>query len=102
MKKYFFIVSLFFSAGVYSQNNNSPYSIVGIGDIEDSYYNRTSGLSSTGLAYRNDRYMINNNPASYTALTRQFFNVELSGNAQFISYYGTPITATANSSKDFA
>ncbi len=102
MKKYFAIACLLFSAGVYSQNNNSPYSIVGIGDIENNFYNRTSGLASTGLSYRNDRYIINNNPASYTALPQQFFAIELSGMAQFISYFGTPVTLTNNSSKDFA
>ncbi len=102
MKQYLFIACLLFSAGVYSQNNNSPYSIVGIGDIENSFYNRTSGLANTGVAYRNDRYMINNNPASYTALQQQFFNIEMAGNAQFITYFGTPVSALANSSKDFA
>src|SRR5256885_5505986 len=100
--KFFYIILLLSSAGVYSQNNNSPYSIVGIGDIENNFYNRTSGMANTGLAYRHDRYMINNNPASYTALQRQFFAIELSGMAQFVSYSGTPVNPLSNNSKDFA
>ena len=102
MKKYLLIASLFCSVGVYSQNTNSPYSVIGIGDIENSFYNRTSGMANTGYAYRNDRYLINNNPASYTALQRQFFNIEMSGRAQFVNYSGTPVATGANSNKDFA
>jgi len=102
MKKYLFIASLLYTVGGYSQNSNSPYSIIGIGDIENNFYNRTSGMANTGYAYRNDRYMINNNPASYTALQQQFFAIELSGRAQFINYAGTPVNAQSNSSKDFA
>ena len=102
MKKYLSIAALLFSAGAYSQNSNSPYSVVGIGDIENNFYNRTSGLANTGLAYRNDRFMINNNPAAYTALQPQFFAIELSGRAQFISYFDTPVNVLKNSSKDLA
>ncbi|HSC36569.1 MAG TPA: hypothetical protein VLD19_01810 [Chitinophagaceae bacterium] len=102
MKKHLLFASLLFSAGAYSQNSNSPYSVVGIGDIENNFYNRTSGLANTGVAYRNDRYMINNNPAAYTALQPQFFAIELSGRAQFISYFGTPVNVLKNSSKDLA
>lgn len=102
MKKYLLIASLFCSVGVYSQNTNSPYSVIGIGDIENNFYNRTAGMANTGYAYRNDRYMINNNPASYTGLQRQFFAIELSGRAQFISYSGTPVAAGSSGSKDFA
>ena len=84
------------------QNTNSPYSILGIGDIETNYYNRTSGMANTGLAYRNDRYLINNNPASYTALQQQFFSFELSARGQFINYTGSPLNGTSASGKDFA
>jgi len=86
----------------FAQNTNSPYSILGIGDIENNYYNRTSGMANTGLAYRSDRYLINNNPASYTALQKQFFSFELSARGQFINYKGNPLDGTAASGKDFA
>jgi len=99
---YFFILLLLTCSGVYSQNTNSPYSILGIGDIETNYYNRTSGMANTGLAYRNDRYLINNNPASYTALQQQFFSFELSARGQFINYKGSPLDGVSASGKDFA
>jgi hypothetical protein len=102
MKKIYYIVFLLISCKAWCQNNNSPFSVIGIGDIETNYYNRTSGLANTGLAYRSDRYLINNNPASYSALTPQFFNFELAGRAQFVTYTGDPLNGTSNSSKDFA
>ena len=54
-----------------SQNTSSPYSIIGIGDLEESYFNRTSGMAF-GVAYRNKLYLINNNPASCSALQERF------------------------------
>ncbi|MFT3935623.1 MAG: hypothetical protein QM726_18490 [Chitinophagaceae bacterium] len=103
MKSLIAIIVLLLSLGnVYSQNTNSPYSILGIGDIETNYYNRTSGLANTGLAYRNDKYTVNNNPASYTALPLRFFSFEVSGRAQFVSYKGTPLNGSSADGKDFA
>jgi len=89
---------LFAKAG--AQTNNSPYSIIGIGDIEDSYFNRTSGLANTGIAYRNNRSLISNNPASFSALENQFFAGELGIRGKLVNYYGNPINANNNSSTD--
>ncbi|MEP6749552.1 MAG: hypothetical protein ABJB86_17575 [Bacteroidota bacterium] len=85
-----------------SQSTNSPYSILGIGDIENDSYNRTGGMANTGIAYRSDRFLINNNPASYTGLQQQFFSFELSARGQFINYYGSPLDNASASGKDFA
>ncbi|MEP6727132.1 MAG: hypothetical protein ABJC98_15030 [Bacteroidota bacterium] len=87
---------------LYSQNTNSPYSILGIGDIENNLFNRTGGMANTGLAYRNDKYIINNNPASYSALQQQFFVFEISGRGQFVNYKGSPLEGSSASGKDFA
>lgn len=87
---------------LHSQSTNSPYSILGIGDIENDVYNRTGGMANTGLAYRSDRFLINNNPASYSALQKQFFSFELSARGQFINYYGSPLDNATASGKDFA
>lgn len=83
-----------------AQTNNSPYSIFGIGDIEDSYFNRTSGLSNTGIAYRSSRYLINNNPASYSALDNDFFTGEVGGRAKQITYNGANVNTNNNQSFD--
>lgn len=98
-----FVLLLLLSCGrLYSQTTNSPYSILGIGDIETDYYNRTGGMANTGQAYRSEKFLINNNPASYTALQQQFFSFEISGKGQFVNYAGTPLQDYSASGKDFA
>src|SRR5580700_7848417 len=83
-----------------AQSNNSPYSILGIGDIDNEYYNRTSGLASTGIAYRSDRFLINNNPASFSALGNQVFFGELGIKGAVIDYYGSGVDPSSNQSSD--
>ncbi|MES1221580.1 MAG: hypothetical protein ABUT20_39130 [Bacteroidota bacterium] len=98
----FILILLLSHNEVYSQNTNSPYSILGIGDIENDAYNRTGGMANSGIAYRNERFIIDNNPASYSALQRQFFSFELSARGQFASYSGAPLNGTSANNKDFA
>lgn len=86
----------------YSQNNSSPYSILGIGDIEESYFNRTSGMANTGIAYRNKNFLIHNNPASVSELQEQFFMVEAAARAKFVTYYANSLTGTTYQTRDFS
>lgn len=88
------------SLGAMAQNNFSPYSQMGLGDLDDNYYNRTSGLSNTGIAYRSNRYLINNNPASLSGLADQYFTVETGIRGSFISYSGTPVDKANTQSGD--
>jgi hypothetical protein len=88
------------SARMMAQNNNSPYSQLGIGDLEDGYYNRTSGMANTGIAYRSNRFLINNNPASFSGLTDQYFTMEVGLRGQYISYAGTQVNVASTESAD--
>jgi hypothetical protein len=83
-----------------AQGNFSPYSQFGIGDLDENYYNRTSGLANTGLAYRSNRFLINNNPAALSALTNQYLVVEMGIRGSLINYYGQPVNPTSNQSGD--
>jgi hypothetical protein len=85
---------------VMAQGNFSPYSQMGLGDLEDEFYNRTSGLANTGIAYRSNRFLINNNPASFSGLSDQFFVMETGLRGSFISYAGQPVTPAATQSAD--
>jgi hypothetical protein len=96
----FLLILLTASLMIRAQTNNSPYSILGIGDIEDAYYNRTSGLANTGAAYRSNSNLINNNPASYSALEKQFFEGEIGIRGKFVQYYGAPVDPLNNTSFD--
>src|SRR4249919_2754069 len=84
----------------FAQTNNQPFSIHAIGDITDNIINRTSGMGSTGLAYRNNRYIITNNPASLSAMDNQFFAGEIGVNGQYIDYSGNGVSATNHQSSD--
>src|SRR5277367_1524651 len=83
-----------------AQTNNSPYSIMGIGDVDDNYYNRTSGMANTGIAYRSDRFLINNNPASFSALSNQVFFGEIGIKGAIVNYYGAGVDPANNQSSD--
>src|ERR1700742_4300019 len=88
------------SLGVMAQNNFSPYSQMGIGDVEDGFYNRTTGLGNTGIAYRSNRFLINNNPAAFSGLANQYFSMETGIRGSFIDYSGSPVTPAATQSGD--
>jgi hypothetical protein len=88
------------SLGATAQGNYAPYSQMGIGDLEDGFYNRTTGLSNTGIAYRSNRFLINNNPASFSELANQYFTMETGIRGSFISYKGTPVDIAATQSAD--
>ena len=92
---------LFSCLEVCAQNVTSPYSIIGIGDLEQSYFNRTSGMANTGIAYSNNSFVTINNPASLSSLTNQLFLVELSGRGKFVKYSGTGVTPGL-SAQDFS
>ena len=85
----------------FAQNNNSPYSIIGLGDIEKSSFDRTSGMGHAGLALSSNRFFYYANPASYATMDNHFFNFEFSARYQATSYTGVPITSGSdNTSSD--
>jgi hypothetical protein len=85
---------------VFAQNNNSPYSIIGIGSIEHSYFDRTSGMGHSGMSLSSNNFLYNANAASLSALDDKTFHAEISTSAKFINYSGTPISASASASSD--
>jgi hypothetical protein len=99
-----FIISLVSGSSILAQNNASPYSIVGIGDIEKSSFDRTSGMGHAGVALSSDatnRFLYHANPASYSGLQDKFFNFEATARYKGVNYSGSPIgNASANQSSD--
>lgn len=92
------LLMLIVTANIHAQNNASPYSIVGIGDIEKSSFDRTTGMGYAGVALSSSKSLYNVNPASYSYLDDYFFHVETSIRYKGVSYAGKPITDGANSS----
>lgn len=88
LKKYFkyvFVLILCYGK-LFAQNNTSPYSILGIGDIETGTYGKWTGMGSTAIALSSNRYLNQLNPASLSRLDNQFFTFELSGRYKTVSY----------------
>ena len=95
----------FYLSEIFAQNTSSPYSIIGLGDIEKSYFDRTSGLGHAGVALSSDRFMFVSNPASFSFLEnptfRNPFYFDLSVRYKNVGFSGNPITSTsANQSND--
>lgn len=96
------LLVIFISDAVYCQNNTSPYSIIGIGDIESGSFDRTSGMANTGLALSSNRFIYQANPASYSSLEDHFFHFEISARAKVVTYTGHLINSNSNDqSSDF-
>ena len=100
---------VFFALSVKAQNNNSPYSIIGIGDIESSSFDRTSGMGNTGVALWGTRSIYQDNPGSYARLKNDTLNgvpttsfiIEIGARYNGVTYSGNPITnSTDNNSSD--
>ncbi len=106
MKKFKIVVIVCFCIGKsFSQNTSSPYSIIGLGDIEKSYFDRTSGLGHAGVALYGERNLYVGNPASFSFLENRAFQnpfyLDLAVRYKNINYAGDAITSsTANQSND--
>lgn len=96
MKKFLTIVFISVTAArSMAQNASSPYSIIGLGDIEKSYFDRTSGLGHAGVALHSDRNLLISNPASYSFLeSRPYqnpFYFDLAARFKSVSYSGIAV-----------
>ncbi len=75
MKKNFFIKSVFFlifllsTFSIFSQNNtSSPYSMFGIGDLENKKFGISNAMGGVGIGVRNPYILNFTNPASYSSM----------------------------------
>src|ERR1700761_2762784 len=98
----FILLFMLASVEVKSQNVTSPYSILGIGDIDTKDYGRDFITGSTSLARRDPFSYYFSNPASLTALPYKMMNFDI-GMRGRVSTFNDPLTdSTTAASKDFA
>ncbi|MCW3118712.1 MAG: hypothetical protein JWM28_2794 [Chitinophagaceae bacterium] len=100
-RSYCFIIANMICLYIFSQNTNSPYSVYGIGDIDNGSYNRTSGMGGTGLAIKSSVFLIDNNPAALAGLGRSFYVASIAATGKSSTFSGDPINSTNSNSKDF-
>ena len=96
------IFLLFICANTFAQNNASPYSIIGIGDIQQSYFDRTGGMGNTGISLSSSRYLYHANPASYAKLDDHFFSMEVASRYKSVTYAGNGVNLVNNKSTDIS
>ena len=89
IKKYFFVILfmfLHFTFSLYAQSTYSPYSMLGLGEIDNQDYGRTSGMSNIGIGVRDFDYLNPANPAAISGLDslRFIFDLSVAGK---LSYY---------------
>ncbi|MFM2358729.1 MAG: hypothetical protein RLY16_722 [Bacteroidota bacterium] len=85
-----------------AQNTTSPYSILGIGDIETKDFGRWYGMGSTSLALSSQYYTNTSNPASLVDLSERMMMFDIANrgkNARFQYAGSDTFTATT---KDFS
>lgn len=83
-----------------AQTNTSPYSVIGIGDLETGNLDRSAGMANSGVSLSSSRFMYHANPASYVKLQNKFFAFEMTARFKAVNYVGTPISTTTGTSTD--
>lgn len=85
-----------------AQNTTSPYSILGIGDIETKDFGRWYGMGSTSIAMSSPYYINASNPASLMGLEERVMNFDLANRGKSARFmYANTDTLTATT-KDFS
>jgi hypothetical protein len=95
------VLFIILTVGAHAQNMNSPYSVYGVGDIQNTFSDRSSGMAYTSMALTSmPGFLYNKNPASLIGLERSLAQVDLSLVGKTVTYTGDPIGSTNNNSRD--
>jgi hypothetical protein len=103
MQKIFWLIPVFSITAIQlnAQDISAPYSTFGIGDINNKYFDRSSGMANTSLAiFSSPGYLLTKNPASLTGLDRSFLQVDLSIVGKSLTYAGNTIDTGNNKGRD--
>lgn len=102
-QKYFLLYCavVFFSMKTAAQNVSSPYSILGIGDIENNDYGRFSASGNTGVSRREIGFYNFANPASLTVIPYKSVNLDFTTRGRSSIFKLTGADTFTNPSKDF-
>lgn len=103
MNKSLIILVLFIATRVGAQDYNAPYSIYGVGDLEQRFYDRSIGMANSSVALvSSPYYQFLKNPASLSGLERSNVYVNMALTGRTVTYSGTPITGDNSKSRDFS
>ncbi len=93
IKRQSFVLMLFsicFVLNIQAQTTYSPYSMLGLGEIENRDYGRTSGMANIGIGIRDFDYLNPSNPAGISGLDSLKFimDISVSGKQSYFSGKG--------------
>ncbi|MEI9934216.1 MAG: hypothetical protein WDM71_05065 [Ferruginibacter sp.] len=98
---FFLLYFIFPFTKVKAQNVTSPYSILGIGDINTQDYGRYSGEGGTSIS-RRDPYSYNlSNPASLSSLPYKTMNFDVAMSGRITSFKMPGVDTSTGISKDY-
>jgi len=103
MRKIFVLTGLFvaFTGTMQAQNLSSPYSVYGVGEIQELQPDRSSGMANTSMSLvSTPGFLINKNPASLIGLERSLAQVDLGIVGKIITFKGNVIDGDNNKAKD--
>jgi len=99
---YLFLVWFIFSnEKAKAQNVSSPYSILGIGDVDTRNYGRYFSEGGTALARRDVSAYNTDNPASLTSLPNKIMHFDVSLSGRIATFQMPGVDTSAGTSKDF-
>ncbi|MEL4307548.1 OmpP1/FadL family transporter [Joostella sp. CR20] len=91
----------FFSYAQSESLTSSPYSLYGLGVINQSSIGKVNGMGYTGIAMKPNGYINNLNPASYALIPQNNFLFDIGGKAE-INNYANKNNSENNSSFNFS
>lgn len=103
MRKLIVLIGLFvvLMSKANAQNMSSPYSVYGVGEIQELQPDRSSGMANTSMAILSTPgFLINKNPASLIGLERSVAQVDLALVGKTVSFKGNSISSGNSSTKD--
>src|ERR1700744_2710482 len=93
------LAGLLAAQAINAQAMNEPYSVFGIGTLNNRTYNFNSGMGYTGIALKTSLFSTGNNPASLSRLEKNVFTLNLSGSGRLVNFSGSGIDAGNSQSK---
>lgn len=94
---------LIIAIGAGAQDYNAPYSIYGVGDLEQRFYDRSIGMANSSISLLSGpQYQFLKNPASLSGLERSNVYVNMALTGKTVTYAGTPISDNNRNSRDFS
>lgn len=99
---FFLVLSLAGGKPLCAQQMNDPYSVYGLGTVDERAPYVNSGMGYTGLALKSSIFHYGTNAASLAGLDRKYFTVDLLGSGRFAQYAGTGVSSTNANNRDFS